>query len=118
MRGHLREGILSLVAGILILINAFILPVPGFFLVSSAIFPFMAGFDPSVLFILGLALGVIVLVGAVFIILGSPVVGAIIVFLAAVASLIAGGGFIAGLVLGVIASILLLATFRGVNRPF
>jgi hypothetical protein len=101
--------IVSLVAGILIILNSAALLSSGFYTMWAGIFPwipFFGAFPPWVLFIIGIILAVIIFVGSIMMILGYGTIGAVVVFPAAVISLIFGGGFIGGFVLGIIAGIL------------
>lgn len=98
-----------MMSGILIIINASALLSSGFYTFWSGIFPwitFFGPFPPWVLFVIGIILGVIVALGSVLMILGYGTIGAVVVFPAAVISLIFGGGFIAGFVLGVVGGIM------------
>ncbi len=101
--------LLSLVAGILILLNAAALLSAGFYTMWIGIFPwipYFGAFPPWILLAFGVILGIIVLLGAVLMILGYGTIGAVVVFPAAVITLIFGGGFIAGFVLGVVGGIM------------
>ena len=101
--------LLALVAAILIIINAAALLSTGFYNSLSGVFPWITYFGPSppwMLVSIGLILGVIVAIGSVLMILGYGTIGSVVVFPAAVISLILGGGFIAGFILGIISGIL------------
>ena len=101
--------LLSLVAGIMILLNAAALLSPAFYAMWIGIFPwipFFGPFPPWILVAIGVILGIIVLLGAVLMILGYGAIGAVVVFPAAVISLIFGGGFIVGFVLGIVGGIM------------
>jgi len=105
----IRGFLLSLVAGILIILNAAFLLSSGFYTFWSGIFPwipYFGAFPPWMLFIIGIVLAVIVFVGSTLMILGYGAIGAVVVLPAAAISLIFGGGLIAGFVLGIISSIL------------
>ena len=108
--GRAIQGfLLSLVAGILIILNAAFLLSSGFYTFWSGIFPwipYFGAFPPWMLFIIGIVLAIIVFVGSTLMVLGYGTIGAVVVFPAAVISLIFGGGFIAGFVLGIISGIL------------
>jgi hypothetical protein len=100
---------LSLIAGILIIINAAALLSNGFYNLWITIFPwitYFGGFPPWVLVAIGLILGIVVAIGSVLMVLGYGTIGAVVVFPAAVISLIIGGGFIAGFILGIVGGIL------------
>ena len=114
--------IISLVAGILVLLNAALLLAwqfyGGNFLWANIFFwickidgyacPLPAGSTATgnISFVIGVVIGLVMIVGAILMILGYGTIGAIIVFPMAVASLIIGGGFIAGMVLGIIGAIM------------
>jgi hypothetical protein len=75
----------------------------------AGIFPwitYFGPFPPWMLVAIGIVLGVIVCLGAVLMIMGYGTIGSVVVFPAAVISLILGGGFIAGFVLGIVGGIL------------
>lgn len=103
---------ISLIAGIIILINA---------LIILALTSFMSGlFDAIGLSFLstaftayaavGLLFAILVLVGAVLIFMpGREVIGGILVLIFSILSIIIGGGFIIGLILGIIGGALGLA---------
>jgi hypothetical protein len=93
---------LSIIAGILVIINAAALLSGAFYLLWASIFPwitYFGGFPPWVLVAIGLILGIVIAVGSILMILGYGTIGAVVVFPAAVISLIIGGGFIAGFIL-------------------
>ncbi|MEM2902037.1 MAG: zinc ribbon domain-containing protein [Candidatus Bathyarchaeia archaeon] len=99
----------SLIAGIMIIINAAALLSLGFYTFWSGIFPwitYFGAFPPWMLFAIGIILGVIVCIGSVLMILGYGTIGAVVVMPAAIISLILGGGFIVGFVLGIVGGIL------------
>jgi len=99
--------ILGLVAGLLILANAALLVNTFFASIWVFLFPFILGIGGlSVAFAVGVITGLIVLIGSFLFLLGFGITGAIIVFPAAVISFLMGGGFVAGLVLGIIAGLL------------
>jgi hypothetical protein len=101
--------LLSLIAGILIIINAAALLSNPFYNTFNGIFPWIAffgAFPPWTLVAIGLILGVIIAIGSVLMILGYGTIGSVVVFPAAVISLILGGGFIAGFIIGIVGGIL------------
>jgi hypothetical protein len=101
--------LLSLIAAILIIINAAALLSNGFYNTMNGIFPWIGVFGPFppwMLVVIGLVLGVIIAIGSVLMILGYGTIGSVVVFPAAVISLILGGGFIAGFIIGIIGGIL------------
>jgi len=101
--------VISLIAGILIIINAAALLSASFYTLWAGIFPwilFFGGFPPWILVAIGLILGIVVAIGSILMVLGYGTIGAVVVFPAAVISLILGGGFLAGFILGVVGGIL------------
>jgi apolipoprotein N-acyltransferase len=101
--------IISLIAAILIIINSAALLSAGFYALWSGVFPwiiFFGAFPPWVLVAIGLILGIVVAIGSILMVLGYGTIGAVVVFPAAVISLILGGGFIAGFILGIVGGIL------------
>jgi len=101
--------LVSLISGIMIIINAAALLSNSFYTWMAGIFPwitYFGPFPPWMLVAIGIVLGVIVCLGAVLMIMGYGTIGSVVVFPAAVISLILGGGFIAGFVLGIVGGIL------------
>jgi hypothetical protein len=93
----------------MIIINAAALLSLNFYNAINGIFPWIAffgAFPPWMLVAIGLVLGIIICLGAVLMILGYGTIGAVVVFPAAVISLILGGGFIAGFIIGIVGGIL------------
>jgi hypothetical protein len=101
--------VISLIAGIMIIINAAALLSGSFYALWASIFPwvpYFGVFPPWVLLAIGLILGIVVAIGSILMVLGYGTIGAVVVFPAAVISLILGGGFVAGFILGVVGGIL------------
>jgi len=112
--------ILSLIAGILVLLNAGLLLAPQFYdgtfqwaniffwiaKIDGLPVPVPAGSIGSISFVIGAILGLVIVIGSILMILGYGTIGAIVIFPMAVFSLIIGGGFIAGFILGIIGGIL------------
>ena len=102
--------ILSMIAGILVILNSAALLATGFFSFWTPIFFWIPQIDPSpqhgLVFAIGLIIGLILVIGSILMILGYGTIGSIVVFPLAVLSLIVGGGFVAGFVLGVLGGIL------------
>jgi len=101
--------IISLIAGILIIINAAALLSAGFYATLVGIFPWITWFGPFppwLLVVIGLILGIIACIGALLMILGYGTIGSVVVFPAAIISLVLGGGFVAGFVLGIVGGIM------------
>ena len=102
--------ILSMVAGILVILNAAALLSNAFYSMWVQIFFWIPVLDASpqhgLVFAIGTIIGLILVMGSILMILGYGTIGSIIVFPLAVVSLIIGGGFVAGFVLGVLGGIL------------
>jgi len=101
--------VISLIAGIMIIINAAALLSASFYAMWAGIFPwitYFGPFPPWILVAIGLILGIVVAIGSILMVLGYGTIGAVVVFPAAVISLILGGGFVAGFILGVVGGIL------------
>jgi hypothetical protein len=114
--------IIAMVSGILVLLNAGLLLAPQFydgaFQWANIFFwigridgyagapPVPAGSIGNISFVLGAVIGLIIIVGSILMILGYGTIGSIVIFPMAVFSLIIGGGFIAGFVLGIIGGIM------------
>jgi hypothetical protein len=101
--------VISLIAGIMIIINAAALLSASFYTMWAGIFPwitYFGPFPPWILVAIGLILGIVVAIGSILMVLGYGTIGAVVVFPAAVISLVLGGGFVAGFILGVVGGIL------------
>jgi zinc-ribbon domain len=99
--------ILSVIAGILVILNAAALLAPGFYALWVGVFFWLPALGPSSLsFAIGVIIGLILVIGSILMLLGYGTIGSIVVFPMAVLSLIIGGGFVAGFVLGVLGGIL------------
>ena len=100
---------LTLIAGLLIILNAAALLSTSFYNLWVGVFFWIPVIDPSpthsLIFIIGAIIGLILVIGSVLMLLGYGTIGSIVVFPLAVLSLIIGGGFVAGFVLGVLAGI-------------
>lgn len=97
---------MSLIAGILIIVNSAALISAGFWALWIQVFFWLPVIGPNLAFAIGVIFGLIVVVGSLLMILGYGTIGSIVVFPLAVLSLIVGGGFVAGFILGVIGGIL------------
>lgn len=100
--------IVSLIAGILILINALV------FIGLASLFEELGlGFATGIIAgfaAVGLIFAVLVIVGAVLIYMpGKEIIGGILVLIFSILSLFIGGGFLIGLILGIIGGALGLA---------
>ncbi len=60
----------------------------------------------GLIFVIAAIIGLVLLVGSILMLLGYGTIGSIVVFPMAVLSLLIGGGFVAGFVLGVVGGIL------------
>ena len=99
--------ILSVIAGILVILNAAALLAPGFYAMWVGVFFWLPALGPaSLAFAIGVIIGLILVIGSILMLLGYGTIGSIVVFPLAVLSLIIGGGFVAGFVLGVLGGIL------------
>jgi len=99
--------ILSVIAGILVILNAAALLAPGFYAMWVGVFFWLPALGPpSLSFAIGVIIGLILVIGSILMLLGYGTIGSIVVFPMAVLSLIIGGGFVAGFVLGVLGGIL------------
>jgi len=113
---------MALVSGILVLLNAGLLLewqfYGGSFLWANIFFwickidgyscPLASGSTATgnITFMIGAVIGLIIIVGSIMMILGYGTIGSVVIFPLAVFSLIIGGGFIAGFVLGIIGGIM------------
>jgi hypothetical protein len=102
--------ILSMVAGILVILNAAALLSNAFYSMWVQIFFWVPVLDNSpqhgLVFAIGAIIGLILVIGSILMLLGYGTIGSIVVFPLAVLSLIIGGGFVAGFVLGVVGGLL------------
>lgn len=111
-KGSVAGFILSLIAGIFIILNASLLSLLHiftlfFFGISHpfGIFPWFS----LLLAIYGTICGIVILVGSYLIYKGKNVLGGLLVILFSIFSLLVGGGFIIGFLLGAIGGALALA---------
>lgn len=98
---------LLMIASALIFFNGIALLSPAFFATWTGIFPWVLALG-TFGFIFGVILGLVLLGALVLIFLGFRLVAAFMIFPAAIASLFIGGGFIAGMIIGVLAAMLIL----------
>ncbi|MEM2111426.1 MAG: hypothetical protein QXX08_06065 [Candidatus Bathyarchaeia archaeon] len=107
--------VISLIAAILILINAIIIAFASAILgaVGLATLVNILEFAGGLLIayaIIGMIFAILVLIGAVLIYIpGKEVVGGILVIIFSILSIITGGGFLIGLILGIVGGALGLA---------
>ena len=96
-----------MIAGILVILNAAALLSLSFYNTWISIFFWLPAVGPaSLAFAIGVIIGLILVIGSILMLLGYGTIGSIVVFPLAVLSLIIGGGFVAGFVLGVLGGIL------------
>ena len=100
--------VLGLIAGILVLLNAAALLSPSFFSVWSSTFFWLPTIGPSYAFMIGAIIGLTLVLGAIIMALSNGALADVIIFPFAIFSLMIGGGFIAGMLIGIIAGILAL----------
>ena len=102
--------ILTMIAGILIILNAAALLSTSFYTLWIGFFFWLPVIDPSpshaLVFVIGAIIGLILVIGSILMLLGYGTIGSVVVLPLAVLSLIIGGGFVAGFVLGVVGGIL------------
>ena len=102
--------VLTLLAGILVILNAGALLSQSFYNLWVSAFFWIPVIDTSpthgLIFVLGAIIGLTLLMGSILMLLGYGTIGSIIVFPLAIVSLLVGGGFVAGFVLGVMGGIL------------
>jgi len=102
-----------MIAGILVILNAAALLATSFYNLWVGVFFWIPVIDNPVtdpthglIFAIGAIIGLILVIGSILMLLGYGTIGSIVVFPLAVLSLIIGGGFVAGFVLGVLGGIL------------
>jgi hypothetical protein len=101
--------VLSIVAGILIILNSAALLVPSFYgppVGWSSIFFWLPSLGQSYAFALGMIIGLVLILCAIVMVLGHGALADVVIFPFAVFSLIIGGGFVAGMVLGIVGGII------------
>ena len=98
--------VLSLVSGILVLLNSAALLSPSFYTFWSSLFFWLPILGQTYDFTLGFVIGLTLIMGSIVMVLRSGALADIIIFPFAVFSLIVGGGFVAGMVLGIVGGIL------------
>jgi hypothetical protein len=100
--------ILALISGILVLLNAAALLSPLFWILWSSTFFWLPVIGQSYAFMIGAIVGLTIVLGAIVMALSNGALADVIIFPFAVFSLMIGGGFIAGMILGIVAGILAL----------
>ena len=100
--------VLALLSGVLVLLNSAALLSPTFYSVWTGIFFWIPTIGPAYAFMLGAIIGLTLVLGAIIMAVGNGPLADVIIFPFAIFSLIIGGGFIAGMLLGILAGILAL----------
>jgi len=101
--------VLSLLSGILVLLNSAALLAPSFWAMWSSVFFWLPTIGQSYSFMLGALIGLTLVLGAIIMALSNGALADVIIFPFAIFSLIVGGGFIAGMILGILGGILAIA---------
>ena len=101
--------VLSLLSGIMVLLNSAALLSPTFWALWSSIFFWLPTIGPSYAFMLGALIGLTLVLGAIIMAIGNGALADVIIFPFAIFSLMIGGGFIAGMILGILGGILAIA---------
>jgi hypothetical protein len=105
---NLIAVILSLLSGVLVLLNAAALLSPSFWSLWSSTFFWLPTIGQSYAFMIGAIVGITLVLGAIVMALSNGALADVIVFPFAIFSLMIGGGFIAGMLLGIVGGILAL----------
>jgi hypothetical protein len=98
--------VLSLVSGIMVLLNSAALLSPSFYGFWSTLFFWLPILGRTYAFALGFVIGLTLIMGSMIMIFKSGPLADVLIFPFAIFSLIIGGGFIAGMVLGIVGGIL------------
>jgi hypothetical protein len=105
-----RRGIvgfaMSLISGILVLLNSAALLVPSFYSTWTGIFFWLPSIGSSNAFVIGLIIGMVLIMASVIMVLGNGVFADVLIFPFAIFSLIIGAGFIVGMLLGIVGGII------------
>ncbi len=104
--GRVIAFVLSLVSGILVLLNSAALLSQSFYGFWSTLFFWLPVIGATYAFALGVLIGLTIILASTIMILSSGALADVLIFPFAVFSLIIGGGFIAGVIIGIIAGIL------------
>lgn len=104
-------AILFFIAAGLIIANGLLLLYPAFYAVWITLFPWVIPIGAFGV-ILGIILGLVILGGLVLYFLRFRVLAAFLVFPSAIVSLFIGGGFLLGLIIGVLAAMLIISSRR------
>jgi hypothetical protein len=101
-------AVLALLSGVLVILNTAALLSPPFYSSWTGIFFWIPTLGPTYAFMLGGLIGVTLILGAIIMAVGNGPLADVIVFPFTIFSLIIGGGFIAGMILGIVGGILAL----------
>jgi len=104
--GSITGFSLSLISGILVLLNGAALLAPSFYGFWSSIFWWIPLLGQYYVFMLGLIIGLTLILSSIIMVLRSGALASMLIFPFAVFSLIIGGGFVAGMVLGIVGGII------------
>jgi len=105
---NLIAVIFALLSGILVILNAAALLSPSFWAIWSSTFFWLPTIGQSYAFMIGAIIGLTLVLGAIIMAISSGALADVIVFPFAIFSLMIGGGFIAGMLLGILAGIFAL----------
>lgn len=100
---------LSLVSGLLVILNSAAILAPSFYgppVNWSGIFWWLPSIGLANAFVIGLMIGIVLVLGSMVMILGHGAFADVLIFPFAVFSLIVGGGFVAGMILGIVGGII------------
>jgi hypothetical protein len=105
-RRNVVPVVLALLSGVLVLLNAAALLAPSFWSLWSATFFWLPAIGPLYAFMVGALIGLTLVLGAIIMALSNGALADVILFPFAIFSLMIGGGFIAGMLLGILGGIL------------
>ncbi len=88
------------------MLNSALLLVPSFHARWATIFFWLPAIGPTYAFAIGMIIGLTLIFGSLVMALGNGALADVIIFPFAVFSLIIGGGFVAGFIIGVVAGII------------
>ncbi len=105
-RSSIIAVVLSIISGILVMLNSALLLVPSFYTMWAGIFFWLPAIGPTYAFAIGMIIGLTLIFGSIITVLGNGALADVVILPFAVFSLIIGGGFIAGFVIGVVAGVI------------
>jgi hypothetical protein len=100
--------VLALISGVLVLLNSAALLSPTFWAAWSSIFFWLPTIGQAYAFMIGAIVGLTIVLAAIIMALSNGALADVILFPFAIFSLLIGGGFIAGMLMGILAGILAL----------